>query len=86
MTARPVRHNAQVLDRNGKIFYTSITSLSHISKQRGEETLPGSAHSPEAQFISHKTIDKCWRMLYTVNEDADILSHNLHKSTKSIAV
>ncbi|RHT38066.1 ATPase [Clostridium sp. AM30-24] len=32
MPARPVRHNAQVLDRNGKIFYTSITSLSHISK------------------------------------------------------
>lgn len=55
-------------------------------EQRGEETLPGSAHSPEAQFISHKTIDKCCRMLYTVNEDADILSHNLHKSTKSIAV
>ena len=35
MTARPVRHNAQVLDRNGKIFYTSITSLSHISKEKG---------------------------------------------------
>ena len=36
MTARPIRHNAQVPDRNGKIFYTSITSLSHISKRRGE--------------------------------------------------
>ena len=32
MTARPIRHKAQVPDRNGKIFYTSITSLSHISK------------------------------------------------------
>ena len=31
MTARPIRHKAQVPDRNGKIFYTSITSLSHIS-------------------------------------------------------
>ena len=31
ITARPIRHNAQVPDRNGKIFYTSITSLSHIS-------------------------------------------------------
>ena len=30
--ARPIRHNGQVPDRNGKIFYTSITSLSHISK------------------------------------------------------
>ena len=35
MTARPIRHKAQVPDRNGKIFYTSITSLSHISKRRG---------------------------------------------------
>ena len=41
MTARPVRHNAQVPDRNGKIFYTSITSLSHISKVTGYETVYG---------------------------------------------
>ena len=33
--ARPIRHNARVPDRNGKIFYTSITSLSHISKIAG---------------------------------------------------
>ena len=33
--ARPIRHNARVPDRNGKIFYTSITSLSHISKWFG---------------------------------------------------
>ena len=32
MTARPIRYQRQVSDRNGKIFYTSITSLSHISK------------------------------------------------------
>ena len=32
MTARPIRYPRQVSDRNGKIFYTSITSLSHISK------------------------------------------------------
>ena len=38
MTARPIRHNAQVPDRNGKIFYTSITSLSHISKRTGDIT------------------------------------------------
>ncbi len=35
MTARPIRHNAQVPDRNGKIFYTSFTSLSHIIKSGG---------------------------------------------------
>ncbi|MCQ5087302.1 hypothetical protein NE475_03335 [Ruthenibacterium lactatiformans] len=28
-------------DRNGKIFYTSITSLSHISKKPGYETVDG---------------------------------------------
>ena len=41
MTARPIRHNAQVPDRNGKIFYTSITSLSHISKESGDEAAYG---------------------------------------------
>ena len=34
MTARPIRYQRQVSDRKGKIFYTSITSLSHISKGR----------------------------------------------------
>ena len=37
MTARPIRHNARVPDRDGKIFYTSITSLSHISKMCRDE-------------------------------------------------
>ena len=41
MTARPIRHKAQVPDRNGKIFYTSITSLSHISKVAGYEAAYG---------------------------------------------
>ena len=35
MTARPIRYQRQVSDRKGKIFYTSITSLSHISKVTG---------------------------------------------------
>ncbi|MCQ4658103.1 hypothetical protein NE656_04790 [Flavonifractor plautii] len=39
--ARPIRHNGQVPDRNGKIFYTSITSLSHISKISGHEAAYG---------------------------------------------
>ena len=33
--ARPIRYQRQVSDRKGKIFYTSITSLSHISKITG---------------------------------------------------
>ena len=39
MTARPIRYQRQVSDRKGKIFYTSITSLSHISKKPGHEAL-----------------------------------------------
>nr|WP_243038323.1 MULTISPECIES: hypothetical protein [Clostridia] len=41
MTARPIRRNAQTPDRNGKIFYTSTTSLSHISKEPGHEAAHG---------------------------------------------
>ena len=37
MTARPIRYQRQVSDRKGKIFYTSITSLSHISKGAGND-------------------------------------------------
>ena len=35
MTACPIRYQRQVPDRKGTIFYTSITSLSHISKYPG---------------------------------------------------
>ena len=41
MTARPIRYQRQVSDRKGKIFYTSITSLSHISKESGDEAAHG---------------------------------------------
>ena len=41
MTARPIRYQRQVSDRKGKIFYTSITSLSHISKVSGHEAVYG---------------------------------------------
>ena len=41
MTARPIRYQRQVSDRKGKIFYTSITSLSHISKESGHEAADG---------------------------------------------
>ena len=41
MTACPIRYQRQVSDRKGKIFYTSITSLSHISKVTGYEATYG---------------------------------------------
>ena len=41
MTACPIRYQRQVSDRKGKIFYTSITSLSHISKVTGNEAAYG---------------------------------------------
>ena len=41
MTARPIRYQRQVSDRKGKNFYTSITSLSHISKITRYETAYG---------------------------------------------
>ena len=43
MTARPIRYQRQVSDRKGKIFYTSITSLSHISKGTSYQTSAVSA-------------------------------------------
>ena len=39
--AKGIRRNAQTPDRNGKIFYTSTTSLSHISKVAGHEAAHG---------------------------------------------
>ena len=48
MTARPIRRNAQTPDRNGKIFYTSTTSLSHISKKSGHETAHGGRLTEQA--------------------------------------
>ena len=47
MTARPIRRNAQTPDRNGKIFYTSTTSLSHISKVQGYEAAHGGRGNPD---------------------------------------
>ena len=41
MTACPIRYQRQVPDRKGKIFYTSITSLSHISKVTGNQAVHG---------------------------------------------
>ena len=57
MTARPIRYQRQVSDRKGKIFYTSITSLSHISKVSGHEAAPGwrwccsGGHHPDSPAV-----------------------------------
>ena len=65
--ARPIRHNGQVPDRNGKIFYTSIASLSHINKSRSrqkhEVNFSDLAPHEEKQLY---TVDR-----YFVNEDED---------------
>ena len=47
MTACPIRYQRQVSDRKGKIFYTSITSLSHISRDHRIEMLEG---QPDAGY------------------------------------
>ena len=52
MTARPIRRNAQTPDRNGKIFYTSTTSLSHISKPKGYVTLVKDLELPECFIMT----------------------------------
>ena len=57
MTARPIRYQRQVSDRKGKIFYTSITSLSHISKVSGHEAAHGwrrcrsGGHYPDSSAV-----------------------------------
>ena len=57
MTACPIRYQRQVPDRKGKIFYTSITSLSHISKVSGHEAAHGwrrcrsGRHHPDSSAV-----------------------------------
>ena len=51
MTACPIRYQRQVPDRKGKIFYTSITSLSHISKRKGPCPLTPHIGSPNLEEL-----------------------------------
>ena len=57
MTACPIRYQRQVSDRKGEIFYTSITSLSHISKVSGHEAAHGwrrrcsGGHHPDSSAV-----------------------------------
>ena len=65
MTACPIRYQRQVPDRKGKIFYTSITSLSHISKCGGicikcqacvKGCPTGAKYFADAAFCSHRAM------------------------------
>ena len=54
-------------DRNGKIFYTSITSLSHISKDASIVA----THMMLAAY--NEGIDSCWINFFDPDELAQIL-------------
>ena len=62
MTARPIRRNAQTPDRNGKIFYTSTTSLSHISKVSGHETTHGRRRCRSGRHHPHPPAERAVRL------------------------
>ena len=61
MTARPIRYQRQVSDRNGKIFYTSIASLPHISKYSSILCGPFLVWT---HFCSGKTARTCQRWIF----------------------
>ena len=58
MTARPIRRNAQTPDRNGKIFYTSTTSLSHISKSIAHRTNAPKTYLSQIRFHARSYINQ----------------------------
>ena len=78
MTARPIRRNAQTPDRNGKIFYTSTTSLSHISKYSRFVAMIRQQMSGELPFEEavERAVDTCIRQ--------GILSEILRKNRSEV--
>ena len=88
--ARPIRHNAQVPDRNGKFFYTSIASISHISKAPLIVVIVSAPSSDffnsnlpvfSALFINHKvnmkfqTVLCCRKWFFPVHQGSDTASN-----------
>ena len=71
MTARPIRYQRQVSDRKGKIFYTSITSLSHISKMVGNKT---------AIYISHRLASCKFCEDILVFDKGQVVQHGSHET------
>ena len=62
MTACPIRYQRQVPDRKGKIFYTSITSLSHISKVAGHEAAHGWRRRCAGRYHPHSSSERSVRL------------------------
>ena len=62
MTACPIRYQRQVSDRKGKIFYTSITSLSQISKKSGHETTHGWRRRGVGRHYPHSSAERPVRL------------------------
>ena len=83
MTARPIRHKAQVPDRNGKIFYTSITSLSHISKKSGYEAADGWRRRCPDRYHSGAPAVRSVRLIRSRNKHS--LTHKYTSKSTSAA-
>ena len=69
MTACPIRYQRQVPDRKGKIFYTSITSLSHISKKNRDHALSGNWNGYRECHILPD-----WLLIYKLEDNILILT------------
>ena len=74
MTACPIRYQRQVPDRKGKIFYTSITSLSHISKcSRYEPAYNKEKTQPSDGGIKNREQAGKWRIMMKFINNEKIL-------------
>ena len=81
MTACPIRYQRQVPDRKGKIFYTSITSLSHISKvSRIHLELQGAQALGDVLFEKLFVKDRPDRMAYEMEYDRLVLLNRMNAS------
>ena len=93
MTARPIRYQRQVSDRNGKIFYTSITSLSHISKVSGHEAAHGwrrrcsGGHHPHSSAVWSVRLRAAggFSRLYIRNRSISAVDNSPYYNRKRIA-
>ena len=93
MTARPIRRNAQTPDRNGKIFYTSTTSLSHISKVSGHEAAHGwrrrcsGGHHPDSSAVWSVRLRAAggFSRLYIRNRSISAVDNSPYYNRKRIA-
>ena len=93
MTACPIRYQRQVSDRKGKIFYTSITSLSHISKVSGHEAAHGwrrrcsGGHHPHSSAVWSVRLRAAggFSRLYIRNRSISAVDNSPYYNRKRIA-